>query len=229
MNPMNSGQTQANAASYNNSASTNADNMLNSYDAQTTQASQATQGAAAQSAQQPQNMQTQAANHSGAQQAAGGQAKAVVGIFEDLSSAEQSVTQLRNSGFTTEEINIVSKKPSAANDMENDSVMDGTMTGGAIGGIGGLLLSAGALTIPGLGPIMAAGPLAATIAGAIGGGVTGGLIDWGIPSDKSEEYNEEVSSGNTLAVIKTPENKVAQAVQILTANGAMNVETHNAK
>lgn len=230
MNPMNSGQTQANATSYNNSASTNADNMLNSYDAQTGQAAQASQSvAAAQAARQPQNTQAQAANNSGAQQAAVGQAKAVVGIFGDLSSAEQSVTQLRNSGFTTEEINIVSKKPSAANDMENDSVMDGTMTGGAIGGIGGLLLSAGALTIPGLGPIMAAGPLAATIAGAIGGGVTGGLIDWGIPSDKSEEYNEEVSSGNTLAVIKTPENKVAQAVQILTANGAMNVETHNAK
>lgn len=158
-----------------------------------------------------------------------GQAKAIVGIFRDLSSAEQAVAQLRNNGFSTEEINIVSKDPAAKNYTEDDSIMDGTMTGGAIGGVGGLLLSAGALTIPGLGPVIAAGPLAATIAGAIGGGITGGLIDWGIPSVKSEEYNKEVSSGNTLAVIKTPENKVAQAVQILTAYGAMNVETHQSK
>lgn len=157
------------------------------------------------------------------------QAKAIVGIFKDLSSAEQSVTQLRNSGFTTEEINLISKDPGKENAMGDDSIMDGTMTGGAIGGIGGLLLSAGALTIPGLGPIIAAGPLAATIAGAVGGGITGGLVDWGIPSAKSEEYNDQVSSGNTLAVIKAPENKVAQAVQILTANGAMNVETHATK
>lgn len=210
---MNNGQMQTNTTSDNNTAVSNSNDMLNSYDA------------AANPAQQPQSMQNQAPAQSNMQ------AKAIVGIFSDLSSAEQSVTQLRNSGFTTEEINIVSKDPghtmTAANG--NDSVMDGTMTGGAIGGIGGLLLSAGALTIPGLGPIMAAGPIAATIAGAIGGGITGGLIDWGIPSDKSEEYNNEVSSGNTLAVIKTPQNKVAQAVQILTANGATSVETHNSK
>lgn len=156
------------------------------------------------------------------------QPKAVVGIFRDLNAAQQAVSQLRSSGFTTEEINLVSKHTNDSA-MEDDSIMDGTMTGGAIGGIGGLMLSAGALTIPGLGPIIAAGPLAATIAGAIGGGITGGLVDWGIPSDKSEEYNEQVSSGNTLAVIKTPQNKVAQAVQVLTAGGAMNIETHNIK
>lgn len=156
------------------------------------------------------------------------QPKAVVGIFRDLNAAQQAVSQLRSSGFTTEEINLVSKHTNDSA-MEDDSIMDGTMTGGAIGGIGGLMLSAGALTIPGLGPIIAAGPLAATIAGAIGGGITGGLVDWGIPSDKSEEYNEQVSSGNTLAVIKTPQNKVAQAVQVLNAGGAMNIETHNIK
>lgn len=181
------------------------------------------------SAQQPAQANAQQNMQANMQQPGNVQAKAVVGIFKDLSSAEQAVAQLRGSGFSTEEINIVSKDPAAKNYSGNDSIMDGTMTGGAIGGVGGLLLSAGALTIPGLGPIIAAGPLAATIAGAIGGGITGGLIDWGIPSAKSEEYNEEVSSGNTLAVIKTPENKVSQAVQILTSYGAMNVETHQTK
>lgn len=212
--------------------------ITTSYNATSTTAMQNQQApASAQPAMQNSAQPQQSAQNSMQQQPAqaaapvsgNGQAKAIVGIFRDLSAAEQAVTQLRNNGFSTEEINIVSKDPAAKNYSGNDSIMDGTMTGGAIGGVGGLLLSAGALTIPGLGPIIAAGPLAATIAGAIGGGITGGLIDWGIPSGKSEEYNNEVSSGNTLAVIKTPENKVAQAVQILTAYGAMNVETHQTK
>lgn len=212
--------------------------ITTSYNATSTTAMQSPQAPAnAQPAMQNSTQPQQSAQASIEQQPAqaaapasgSGQAKAIVGIFRDLSAAEQAVTQLRNNGFSTEEINIVSKDPAAKNYSGNDSIMDGTMTGGAIGGVGGLLLSAGALTIPGLGPIIAAGPLAATIAGAIGGGITGGLIDWGIPSGKSEEYNNEVSSGNTLAVIKTPENKVAQAVQILTAYGAMNVETHQTK
>lgn len=176
-----------------------------------------------------QNTQTtQGAPQSAQASAADQQPKAVVGVFRDLTAAQQAVAQLRSSGFTTEEINLVSKHKSDAA-TQDDSIMDGTMTGGAIGGLGGLMLSAGALTIPGLGPIIAAGPLAATIAGAIGGGITGGLVDWGIPSAKSEEYSEQVSSGNTLAVIKTQQNKVAQAVQFLTSGGAMNVETHNLK
>lgn len=160
-----------------------------------------------------------------------GVAKSVVGIFQNINLAERAVSQLRSGGFNTEEINIISKGKESDNvqNMGTDSVMDGTMAGGAIGGIGGLLMSAGALAIPGFGPIIAAGPLAATIAGAVGGGITGGLIDWGIPSDKSEEYNNEVAFGKTLAVIRTDESKIQQAVQILTQNGAMNVETHNAR
>lgn len=163
------------------------------------------------------------------QQSAANQAKAVTALFNDVNAAQQAVNQLRASGFTTEEINIVAKgnKDSHNTEYVDDSIVDGTMAGGAIGGIGGMLLGAGALMIPGLGPVMAAGPIAATISGAIGGGITGGLIDWGIPAAKSEQYNNEVSSGKTLAVIKTPATKVSQAVQVLTNCGAMNVETHN--
>lgn len=205
-------------------------NMTNQQNSVPTNQSVTSSYNAAMGSQQPQAAAPSQAPQANAQVGNPAQAKAVVGIFRDLSSAEQAVTQLRNNGFSTEEINLVSKDPAAKTYAEsNDSIMDGTMTGGAIGGVGGLLLSAGALTIPGLGPIIAAGPLAATLAGAIGGGITGGLIDWGIPTVKSEEYNQEVSSGNTLAVIKTPETKVAQAVQILTAYGAMNVETHQTK
>lgn len=176
---------------------------------------------------------TQQANITDTMNQQSGIPKAVVGLFSSLNAARESAVQLRQSGFTIEEINIISKEKSNDNVVNNmgsdDSIADGTMAGGAIGGIGGLLLSVGALTIPGIGPIIAAGPIAATIAGAVGGGITGGLIDWGIPSDKSEEYNNEIAYGKTLAIIRTDENKVQQAIQIMNQNGAMNVETHNAR
>lgn len=158
------------------------------------------------------------------------QPQAVIGLFASMSDAEQAVNQLRSSGFSTEEINIVSKKDRyVASDGGNDSIMDGAMTGSALGTIGGLMLSAGALAIPGVGPIVAAGPLASAISGAVSGGIAGGLIDWGIPEDISNTYSSEVSSGSTLAVIKTEAAKVNQAAQILTSSGASNVETHPVK
>ena len=208
-------------------------NITTSYNnAQNNQAqmNQTSQGST-QSATNQQN--TQQSNMATANSQNSGVPKAVVGVFSNLNSAKESAAQLRTGGFTTEEINIISKEKTNDNVVDNmgsdDSVADGTMAGGAIGGIGGLLLSAGALTIPGIGPIIAAGPIAATIAGAVGGGITGGLIDWGIPSDKSEEYNDEIAYGKTLAIIRTDESKVQQAIQIMNQNGAMNIETHNAR
>jgi len=200
-------------------------NVLNSYNNSTNSSQQSTQ----QTMMSQQNQPTNATNAVSTQNTA---PKAVVGLFSDFKLAEQSVKQLRANGFSTEEINIISKdkhQSGQTTELTDDSIMDGTMTGGAIGGVGGLLLGAGALAIPGIGPIVAAGPIAATISGAISGGIAGGLIDWGIPSEKSEAYSNQVSSGSTLAVIKTTESKVAQAIQVLTSTGATNIETHNAK
>ena len=136
--------------------------------------------------------------------------------------------ELRKQGFTNEEINIVSKGHQERGETEyvDDDVTDGALTGGTIGGIGGLLLGAGALAIPGLGPIMAAGPIAAALSGAVAGGLTGGLIDWGIPAEASNRYEKEVAQGGILAMIRTGSTKVNQAAQILRQNGAKDVESH---
>lgn len=208
-----------------NSINPSNNNVLNSYNNSTDPSQQSAQ-------QTMMSQQNQPANSTNAVSTQNTDPKAVVGLFSDLKLAEQSVKQLRSNGFSTEEINIISKdkhQSGQTTELTDDSIMDGTMTGGAIGGVGGLLLGAGALAIPGIGPIIAAGPIAATISGAISGGIAGGLIDWGIPSEKSEVYSNQISSGSTLAVIKTTEAKVAQAIQVLTTTGATNIETHNAK
>lgn len=157
-----------------------------------------------------------------------GGATTVIGVFKARSEAEQAVNQLRQQGFTTEEINIVSKKQAGDKDKKyvNDDVSDGALTGGTIGGIGGLILGAGALAIPGVGPIIAAGPIAAALSGAVAGGVAGGLIDWGIPAEASRQYEQEVAQGGILALIRTDSQKVNQAAQILRQNGAKDVSTH---
>jgi uncharacterized membrane protein len=153
----------------------------------------------------------------------------VVAIFDSYSGAENAVKELRNQGFSQEEVNIISKdQRSSGNQTERyeDDITDGALTGGTLGGIGGLLLGAGALAIPGIGPIVAAGPIAGALSGAVAGGVAGGLIDWGIPAEASSHYESKLAQGSILAIIKTQPSKAAQATSILSRNGANDVKTH---
>jgi uncharacterized membrane protein len=150
--------------------------------------------------------------------------KTVIGVFENRTNAEKAVSALRNQGFNNEEINIISKKQE--NRQYDDDITDGTLTGSTLGGIGGLIVGAGALTIPGIGPILAMGPISAAIGGAIAGGVAGGLIDWGIPAETSHRYEEDVKHGDILAVIRADSAKINAAAQILRQNGAKDVESY---
>jgi uncharacterized membrane protein len=88
------------------------------------------------------------------------------------------------------------------------------------------LAGVGALAIPGIGPIVAAGPLAGALSGAVTGGVAGGLIDLGIPEDKGRQYEENLKQGGVLAVIETSDDKANDASSILRQYGAKDVETH---
>ncbi len=155
----------------------------------------------------------------------------VIGVFESRAKAEKAVNTLRKQGFTTEEINIVSKKQKNQEQSQDgtydDDITDGTLTGGTLGGIGGLLMGAGALMLPGIGPIIAVGPITAAVGGAIAGGIAGGLIDWGIPAEASQRYEQEVAGGSILAIIRTDTTKVGSAAQILRQNGAKDVENHS--
>lgn len=162
----------------------------------------------------------------------------VIGVFRDISTAEDAVKALRNKGFQDNEISILAKdsqqrQANKSGDMEtgsdfggNDSIADGTTWGGALGGVAGLLAGVGALAIPGIGPIVAAGPLAGVLSGAVTGGVAGGLVDLGIPEERGRQYEQNLKQGGILAVIETSEDKVNDASSILRQNGAKDVEAH---
>lgn len=159
----------------------------------------------------------------------------VIGVFKQTAAAEKAVKTLREKGFDENEISIIARDEgkTVKRDMEvggdlggSEDITDGTAWGGALGGLAGLLAGVGALAIPGIGPIVAAGPLAGVLSGAVTGGVAGGLIDLGIPEERGKEYEKQLKSGGILAVIETSNEKVNDVSEILRRNGAVDVESH---
>ena len=86
-----------------------------------------------------------------------------------------------------------------------DGAATGAATGGILGGLGGVLAGIGALAIPGIGPIIAAGPIVAGITGAAAGagvgGLAGALIGMGIPEEEANHYNDYFHEGKILVLI----------------------------
>lgn len=162
----------------------------------------------------------------------------VVGVFSDRQSAEKAVKALRDQGFE-KEISIAAKDDqqgggqqgrtdmeAAGSDMGMDNIGDGTAWGGALGGVTGLLAGVGALAIPGVGPIVAAGPLAAALTGAVAGGVAGGLLDMGIPEEEGKAYEEDIKQGRVLAVVEADGTRADTAEDVLREMGADRVKTY---
>jgi len=92
-----------------------------------------------------------------------------------------------------------------------------------MGGFFGLLMGAAFLWVPGIGPLMVAGPFAAAllggvegaIAGAAGGGLLGALIGWGVSKQHILKYEEHLKSGDYLVIAHGSQEEVEKARTIL--------------
>ncbi|MGI9951184.1 hypothetical protein V3F56_02390 [Moorellaceae bacterium AZ2] len=163
-------------------------------------------------------------------------AKTVIGVFSNERVAKEAVDDLRRAGFE-KEISILArdKGRQEGGAVEGGLTMggggdtgitDGVTTGGVLGGLAGLAAGAGALVIPGIGPLVAAGPIAGLLSGAATGGVAGGLLDWGIPEAEGRRYEEDVRQGKILVSVRCSDDRADQAASILRNHGADNVRTH---
>lgn len=163
----------------------------------------------------------------------------VISIFNSQGQAEEALQELKESGYSEADMSLVAKEDEdtgrqqdveAGEEMTvgDQNLNNGTTTGGAIGGIAGLLAGAGTLAIPGVGPIIAAGPIAAGLSGAAAGGLTGALVDYGIPQEVSQDYEEQIRSGNMLAIYEGIESdeEASEIAAIMQRNGAVDVETY---
>jgi hypothetical protein len=104
----------------------------------------------------------------------------------------------------------------------------GVATGGLLGGAFGLIAGLGILAIPGIGPLIAAGPLLAALSGLSAGGTLGGimgaLIGNGIPENEAHYYESHVRGGKILLTVRVSEEDLAyQAKGVLEEQGAENV------
>lgn len=100
-----------------------------------------------------------------------------------------------------------------------EGVATGAGVGAAIGGLGGLLVGIGALAIPGIGPVLAAGPIASALigmgVGAVTGGLIGALVDAGVPEEQASLYAEGIRRGGTLVKVTTSEDRSNDATRIM--------------
>lgn len=165
-------------------------------------------------------------------------AKTVIGVFRSQERAREAINELQSQGFSEREISLVAKEEKEEGSaggsdeqgrlsMEGQNLGEGIFAGGALGGITGLLAGAGALLIPGIGPIVAAGPLAAFLTGIVGGGLVGGLVDFGIPEERGRHFEERVKRGDVLVSVKAEDDEQAeQVISTLNQYGAEDVEAH---
>ncbi len=165
--------------------------------------------------------------------------KTVVGYFDQYAHAQNAVRALVDTGFSRSDISLVASDPtgeyaksSVATSTDPDSTSytaAGAGTGAILGGIGGLLVGIGALTLPGIGPVIAAGPLATTLLGAGVGAAAGGLIgilmDVGIPENEAHYYAEGLRRGGAVVTVSTQdEMMIDRATNIFERNGAADID-----
>lgn len=165
--------------------------------------------------------------------------KTVVGLFDSLHEARNVVNQLENAGFDGDDISLVANdatgeyQTSTGSELaDSNATGAGATTGAVAGGALGVLAGLGALAIPGIGPVIAAGPLLAGLAGAgvgaLAGGMLGALVDAGVPEEEARYYTEGVRRGGTLVVAKVDDGASDEAAEIMNRNHAVNVKERSA-
>ena len=170
--------------------------------------------------------------------------KTIVGSFDSFNEAHQVASELRTAGFLDSDISILANNADGA--YENDARLDtttlrtgaardetsatakGAVAGAVVGGGAGLAASLAGLAIPGIGPIIAAGPIVATLAGAgtgaVAGGLIGGLVDLGVPESDAEFYAEAVRRGGALVTVRADEARAEEAADIMRDRGAVDIQ-----
>jgi hypothetical protein len=170
--------------------------------------------------------------------------KYVVGLFETRDAAQRAVNELSARGFTRERVSVAMRDRDEAARLADttgtettEAAGTGAVGGGILGGLAGLLVGLGALTVPGVGPVLAAGPLAAALGttlagagiGAAAGGLVGALVGMGVPEEEAEYYTEGVRRGGVLVSVHTSDAMADAATDVMRAAGALDVETERGR
>jgi hypothetical protein len=168
--------------------------------------------------------------------------KVVLGIYATREAAEEGVRALKESGFWSDDISVLSPDHFDSKELaqaKSDQTQIGAYVGGGggavVGGAIGWMAGMVALAIPGLGPFLVAGPLLGALAGAGVGGVVGevggALVGMGVTSDDAKKYESRLQKGEVLLSVHSgAEQTLGQAEVILRQTGAQDVViTHDGR
>src|SRR5580658_1091402 len=168
----------------------------------------------------------------------------VVAVYNAHTEAEQAVKELQKSGFDMKKLSIVAKNPRAEEHVvgfynTGDRVKHWGKAGAFWGGMwGGLLFGAAAFfALPGIGPVLVAGPLVAWIVGALEGAVVvggigavgAGLYSIGLPKDSIVQYETALKTDKFLLLVHGTIAEAGRARDILAATHPLHFSTHSAE
>jgi hypothetical protein len=163
--------------------------------------------------------------------------RAVFGIYASAEQAERSVNALIHDGFQSQDISVLMPDTESTRAFAHrketkapEGAAAGATAGGVVGGTLGVLIALGSLAIPGVGPLIAAGPLVAGLAGIGAGGALGGfigaLVGMGIPEYEAKRYEGQVKNGGVLlSVHAETDGEVLRAKEILKETGGTDIST----
>lgn len=166
-----------------------------------------------------------------------GKNTAVFGIYRTPAGVELGVDSLRQAGFRNTDISVLFPANEGTKDFAArkatkapEGTAAGATTGAVVGGGLGWLAGIGALAIPGLGPLIAAGPIVAALAGVgaggVVGGVTGALVGMGIPEYEAKRYEGRVKEGGILLSVHSDNSDwTRKAKEILERTGAEDISS----
>jgi len=151
-------------------------------------------------------------------------AKTVAALFDKRTEGFGVVQELVDHEFARGDISLMThddtpREGSTTTDHGSSGGAQGARIDAALGGVGGLVAGLTSLTMPGIGPVIVAGPLATALRGADGGAAAGGCIDalteMGIPEQHAHYYAEGVRRGGVLVAVVTTDEMADRAVSIL--------------
>jgi hypothetical protein len=167
------------------------------------------------------------------------QTNAVIAVFDTHTEAEDAIKELQTSGYNMQQLSIVGKDYHTEEQVvgyynAGDRMKSWGKLGAFWGGLWGFLVGAAFFAIPGVGPVVVAGPLVAWIVGALEGAVVvgglsaigAGLFSLGIPKDSILQMETALKADKFLVVAHGTPQDVDKAKTILTSRGASAMVTH---
>ncbi|MFB2967719.1 ChaB family protein [Aerosakkonema sp. BLCC-F183] len=171
--------------------------------------------------------------------------RTISAVFKQEEQINDVVRRLLDRGVSRDHISVMGKNFKSTTRIagfisKKDVILGGLRTGGIFGSLFGsvlaLLTGIGALWIPFVGWVVAAGPLGAVLLGAAGGAIAGAsgaglvsaLVALGMPEDKATVYQTRLEAGEFLVMAEVPANKSGEIQLLMQSAGGEEVHTNEA-